>query len=71
MHADLTSTLVCTGILSTQLQQQAERLDMELRTFDFSKYPQHFDITLEAGQYAWKPVIVLDVLREASCPVMW
>lgn len=57
--------------LSTQMLEKAKRVDMELRTFDFSKYPRYFDITLEAGQYAWKPIIVLEVLREASCPVMW
>ena len=29
-------------------------------TFDYSKYPSWFNINIEAGQYAWKPVIIYD-----------
>jgi hypothetical protein len=36
----------------------------EVRKFDFSKYPTYFDIKFNAGEYAWKPVIIADVMNE-------
>ena len=30
------------------------------RTFVYSKYPDWFDINVEAGQYAWKPAIIYE-----------
>ena len=36
----------------------------ELRLFDFSKDPDYFNIRARSGEYAWKPVIVGDVLNE-------
>ncbi|UDF03393.1 FkbM family methyltransferase [Asticcacaulis sp. AND118] len=44
---------------------------IELRTFDFSKYPDWFDIRVEAGQYAWKPTIIGEVMKDAWGPVLW
>jgi len=45
--------------------------DVELRAFDYSRYPAHVDIKDNAGQYAWKPVIICDVLEEFKRPVCW
>lgn len=43
----------------------------ELRTFPFEKYPSHFrlnskdpEMAVRSGQYAWKPVIVREVVDE-------
>ena len=30
------------------------------KIFDYSKYPEWFNINIEAGQYAWKPTIIYD-----------
>ena len=30
----------------------------ELESFDFSDWPEHFDIRKNAGEYAWKPVLI-------------
>jgi hypothetical protein len=38
--------------------------EVMFRTFDFSKYPPHFAIEIEAGQYAWKPAIFYEVMQE-------
>ena len=35
-----------------------------LRTFDYSKYPSYFNIRVSAGQYAWKPVILEQIMDE-------
>jgi hypothetical protein len=43
----------------------------ELRLFDYSKYPAYFNIKINAGEYAWKPVIICDVLNEFKSRVCW
>jgi len=42
-----------------------------LRTFDYSPYPSYFNIQVEAGQYAWKPVIISSVVEEFRSAVCW
>ncbi len=50
-----------------------EYKDIEIRTFDFKKYPefvsQYFDGKL--GNYAWKPIIVNEILEEFRSKVVW
>jgi hypothetical protein len=41
------------------------------RTFDYSRYPQHVDIRINAGQYAWKPILIEEVLEERGGLVLW
>lgn len=42
-----------------------------LRVFDYSKYPSYFNIKVDAGKFAWRPVIISDVLHEYKCPTIW
>jgi len=44
---------------------------IELRLFDYSKYPGYFNIKINAGEYAWKPVVLSDILSEFKCCVCW
>ncbi len=44
---------------------------MEFRRFAFERYPAHFNIRIQAGQYAWKPAIVFNVLQEVKEPICW
>jgi hypothetical protein len=41
------------------------------RSMDFSKYRPYFDITVNAGQYAWKPVIVREELGKCRGLLCW
>jgi hypothetical protein len=41
------------------------------RTFDYSRYPKHVDIQIDSGQYAWKPILVNEVLEERGGLVLW
>ncbi len=41
----------------------------DFRPFDFELYPAH--VRLEAGAFAWKPVIVAGVMEETLGPVLW
>jgi len=45
-------------------------------TFDYARHPPHLDVSVNAGEYAWKPVIVAEVVdrsRAGSDPsdVLW
>lgn len=40
-----------------------------MRTFDFAAYPPH--VALARRSYAWKPIIVNEVLDEFEVPVLW
>ena len=37
---------------------------ISFRVFDFSLYPSYVNIEINAGEYAWKPIIIHDVCRE-------
>ena len=43
----------------------------EVRNFEYVQFPDHFNIKVEKGQYAWKPVILSDALTEFKCTVCW
>lgn len=45
--------------------------EVNLRIFDYSKYPSYFNIRTDAGKFAWKPVIISDVLYEFKCSAIW
>ena len=42
-----------------------------VRRFDYAQYPAYFDITKNAGEYAWKATILYAALRERRGVVMW
>ena len=69
---DLTVIVYDLGLtrnLKDQLIRDFKRV--QLRTFKFDRYPTYFDIKINAGEYAWKPVIVHEVLNEFKCSVCW
>ncbi|MBI5330562.1 MAG: DUF1647 domain-containing protein [Betaproteobacteria bacterium] len=41
----------------------------EFRVFDFSAYPPH--VALSAETYAWKPILIANLLDELERPVVW
>lgn len=41
------------------------------RTFDYTQYPAYFNIQIRAGEYAWKPIIIHEVMMEFACSVCW
>lgn len=44
---------------------------IEIIHFDYSKYPEYFNIKVNAGEYAWKPVILKNLIDEHECFVCW
>ena len=59
------------GLTVWQRWRIGRRRPLEWRRFEFGKYPAYFDIKVKAGEFAWKPVIVWDVMQDASEPVCW
>ena len=41
--------------------------NIDLRKFDFDKYPDYVNININDGEYAWKPIIIDTVLNEFKC----
>jgi len=52
-----------------ELKNKFKKID--LRKFNFSKYPKYFNININAGEYAWKPIIISNILEEFKCSVFW
>jgi hypothetical protein len=45
--------------------------DVIYRKFDYSQYPKYFNIRENAGEYAWKPVIIWQVMEEFQTRIIW
>ncbi|TPW30991.1 DUF1647 domain-containing protein [Martelella alba] len=50
---------------------QAAAPQARIERFDYENYPDWFDIRKQAGQYAWKPVILSSFIGRADGPVVW
>lgn len=46
-------------------------IETSLKTFDYGKYPAYFDISVAAGEYAWKPVIIEQTCQEYGRLIIW
>lgn len=44
---------------------------MDIRRFNYSKYPEHVDIGHASGQYAWKSAIIKEMLDMTALDVFW
>lgn len=44
---------------------------IEYRRFEFERFPSFFDITVARGAYAWKALIIVEMLREVGGMVIW
>jgi hypothetical protein len=58
----------------TDVQTSILRIDYPwtmVRTFNFSQFPSHFNIDVASGEYAWKPIIVKEMLDTTTSAVLW
>jgi len=42
-----------------------------VRKFEYDRYPSYFNVKIDAGKAAWKPVIMHDVLMEFNKSIVW
>ena len=58
------------GLRDQQVRAIAE-LGFVATRFPYEDFPPHLDISVNRGQYAWKPAIIHLELRRASSPLLW
>ena len=46
------------------IKEKYNHQDFIFKVFDYSKYPEWFNINIEAGHYAWKPTIIYNTFLE-------
>jgi hypothetical protein len=51
--------------------QQLKDNGYDVHQFRFESYPAYFNIAVDCGQYAWKPVIVANTLEKAAGMILW
>lgn len=58
---------------SSQIRELGERAPRAtIRIFNFSQYPDYMDMEKRAkGEYAWKPVIIREMLDTTASAVLW
>ena len=60
------------GLSAEHRNDLAKMRGVNLRTFEFDRYPSYFKIDNGcAGHYAWKPTIIADVMNERKGIVLW
>ena len=60
------------GLTDSESEEIQSRFpQMDFRVFPFNNYPSHFNVKKNAGQYAWKPVIIASLLEEGADHVIW
>ena len=43
----------------------------QIRKFDFESYPKFMDIKVDAGHYAWKPIIIEETMKSKIGILIW
>jgi len=62
-----TSTIKCFVYdlgLNAESAEELKKYQIEYRLFDYSAYPSYYDIKINAGEYAWKPAIIYNTMKE-------
>ncbi len=60
------------GLLPAQRALLHERFPaLEVRAFDYTRFPAYLSVKVNQGEYAWKPVIVADILEESRGSILW
>lgn len=44
---------------------------VNIDTFDYNKYPVHFNININAGEYAWKPFVIYNTYKKYKMDMLW
>ncbi|MDB5540607.1 MAG: hypothetical protein JWQ89_2334 [Devosia sp.] len=53
------------------MYRRIEAMGLSLIRFPYEDYPPYFDIDVNAGEYAWKPVIVKKEFSKSDTPLVW
>ena len=53
-----------------RMKEKYNNQEFIFKIFDYSKYPEWFNINIEAGQYAWKPTIIYNTFLEYTGEIL-
>jgi hypothetical protein len=59
------------GLSREAAETLADMASVDLRSFSFIGYPDYFDIRIQAGQYAWKPIIIRETRSDVKELLVW
>ena len=60
------------GLKNYQLDKlNIEFPNLKVKEFNYHEYPDYFDINLNAGEYAWKPVIIYKEVLQNEASILW
>lgn len=60
------------GLLEEEKKHIQKRFNyIKIKHFDFSKYPAFFNIDINAGEYAWKPIIIKKTFEQYNGFILW
>jgi Protein of unknown function (DUF1647) len=71
LYEPRTRTIVYDLDLKPAEVRKLEADHWEVEKFPFEKYPPHFDLKIERGQYAWKPAIIAEVASKTDQWILW
>ena len=74
LFADLDHTVIIydLGCSPVSIQALKEKFPLYIfRTFDYSKYPEFYNIEVNCGQYAWKSACIKECLLDAKDVLFW
>lgn len=52
------------GLDETSVLELNTMFNINYRKFDYSKYPEYYNININAGEYAWKPALIKQTMDE-------
>lgn len=65
-------TIYDLGLLQNEREVLLNKFpEVKLIHFPFEKYPAYFNIKINAGEYAWKPIIINESLHEKKESIIW
>lgn len=59
------------GLTLDSINELKLNYNIIIKNFDFSKFPSYFNISINSGEYAWKPVIIYETMKEISGILLW
>lgn len=48
-----------------------QTLNIFYEWFDYTKYPDYYDITKNAGEYGWKSAVIMETVEKGYSKVLW
>ena len=72
-HEEITlATFYSLGLLPAEEELFKRTLpDVVFKRFEYEKYPEYLNVKINAGEYAWKPVIIGEVAKSINGYILW